>query len=104
MSALTLAAPIRIELDAPPSRHSIDALLETEFAEPRVGGLTRAQINQRIMAINPSASLDFLDSFGIEELASYLEHLDSASRPRGRWARRVRMPGTPGICWSARRF
>lgn len=103
MSALALTAPVRIELSLS-SASPVDALLQTEFAEPRFNGLTRAQITQRIIAINPTATTDFLDSFNVEDLSNYLEHLDSSSRPRGRWARRVRDHGRPGIWWSSRRF
>lgn len=98
MPAMTLAQPVRIELAEQAS------LLDREFAEPRVNGLTRSQITARIIAMNQTASIEFLDQFDIEELSNYLEHLNSAAQPRGRWARRVVQPGTCCISWSARRF
>lgn len=57
----------------------------------------RADLVGQILALNPTASAAFLSQFDCEQLAEYLEHLVSASRPRGRMARRVRPANTPGI-------
>lgn len=102
MSTLTLSSPVRIDISSLPG--GANSLLEAEFSEPRVNGLTRSQITTRIMNVNPTASPEFLAEFSIDELSSYLEHLHSAAQPRGRWARRVMPVGERAVCWSTRRF
>jgi hypothetical protein len=59
--------------------------------------LTRAQLVDRIAAMNPSATPEFLARFGEQSLGNYLEHLVSAQEPRGRTARWVRRNETPAI-------
>ncbi len=102
MSTIALAHPVHIDISHLPGGAS--SLLEAEFAEPRVNGLTRSQITARIMSVNPTATPDFLREFSIEDLSSYLEHLNSASSPRGRWSRRIMPFGERAVCWSTRRF
>ena len=58
--------------------------------------LTREQVVDRIMHLNPSARHEFLGDFEDDELNIYLERLTAAARPRGRFARWERQPG-PGI-------
>jgi len=60
-------------------------------------GLTREQVVERIMTINPSAAADFLARFKSESLSNYLEHLVSAQQPRGRGSRWVRPGDSPAI-------
>ncbi len=53
-------------------------------------GLTREQVVDRIITINPTATKDFLDTFNASHLGGYLDHLVAAQRPRGpdsRWSR-----------------
>jgi hypothetical protein len=57
----------------------------------------RANLVGQILAMNPTASAEFLSQFDCDELGEYLEHLESAARPRGRMARWVRRGNTPGI-------
>ncbi|MCC6660311.1 MAG: hypothetical protein IT437_05440 [Phycisphaerales bacterium] len=58
--------------------------------------LTREQVVDRIMHLNPTAGHEFLRDFEEDELSLYLERLTAATRPRGRFARWERRPG-PGI-------
>lgn len=60
-------------------------------------GLTRGQVIERIMTLNPTAGVEFLGGFSERSLRSYLDHLASAQIPRGRMARWVRPGDTPGI-------
>ena len=64
--------------------------------------LTHEQAVDRIMAINPTATPAFLAQFRVEELRSYLDHLLSLQRPRGREARWRRPEGTRAIVARAR--
>jgi hypothetical protein len=59
--------------------------------------LTREQVVDRIITINPTATAAFLNRFKQESLSKYLEHLVSASTPRGRNARWERPGDTPAI-------
>jgi hypothetical protein len=64
---------------------------------PTAASLTRPQILERIMSLNPTAGAEFLSRFPDQHLASYLDHLVAAQTPRGRAARWVRPAETPGI-------
>ena len=66
-------------------------------------GLTREQVVDRIMTINPTAAAEFLARFKSQSLANYLEHLLSAQQPRGRGARWVRPDESPAIMVAERR-
>ena len=59
--------------------------------------LTREQVVDRIIAINPSAKADFLGSFDEPALSHYLEHLVATRAPRGRNATWLRQHETPAI-------
>lgn len=61
--------------------------------------LTREQVVDRIIAINPTASTAFLERFRSESLEAYLKHLVVASGPRGSHSRWVRPAETPAITW-----
>jgi hypothetical protein len=74
----------------PGDNHPVDVQASGDSAK-------RTDLMGQILAFNPSASTMFLSQFECEQLAEYLEHLVSASRPRGRMARRVRPANTPGI-------
>lgn len=86
----------------PPLAEMLDAS-EPAAIHPRArvrrgdGILTREQVIDRILAINPTAAPDFLNRFGAEHLRLYLDHLVSAQQPRGRDARWVRPRETPAI-------
>lgn len=60
--------------------------------------LTREQVVDRIITINPTATAEFLDHFSEVSLGKYLDHLIAASGPRGpqsRWDR----PGDSPAIW-----
>jgi hypothetical protein len=59
--------------------------------------LTREQVVDRILTMNPTATTDFLGDFPESSLLAYLEHLLAASQPRGRSARWVRPGDSPAI-------
>ena len=59
--------------------------------------LTREQVVDRIIQVNPTATERFLNQFGKEKLEKYLAHLDAASRPRGREAIWPRPGDSPAI-------
>jgi hypothetical protein len=64
--------------------------------EPRVR-LTREQLFERIMSLNPTATVGFLSEFDEEPLRNYLDHLLAAQEPRGRGARWSRPGDAPAI-------
>lgn len=65
--------------------------------------LTREQVVDRIITLNPSASPEFLDRFPEPALDEYLRRLDSAQEPRGRRATWVRRGSSPAIVGHHRR-
>jgi len=75
-----------------------DDLAQAMFgAAPAAPGLTREQIVDRIQALNPTASVEYLTSFTANALGRYLDHLTAASEPRGREARWARPGDTRAI-------
>ncbi len=65
--------------------------------------LTREQVVDRIMALNTSISVSFLEGFCERTLWSYLRRLDGLSEPRGRRAAWKREGDTPAIVTRRRR-
>lgn len=59
--------------------------------------LTREQVVDRIMTINPTAAPDFLARFKSQPLRNYLDHLLSAQQPRGRHSGWLRPGDSPAI-------
>jgi hypothetical protein len=64
--------------------------------------LTREQVVERIITINPTAAVEFLARFTDVSLSSYLQRLQAAQGPRGPEARWVRQGDTPGIMMAER--
>lgn len=60
-------------------------------------GLSREQVLDRIISINTSATMDFLNRFSDRALNDYLEHLQITQTPRGPHSRWVRRADTPAI-------
>ncbi|MFG0241565.1 MAG: hypothetical protein ACF8R9_02140 [Phycisphaerales bacterium JB054] len=61
------------------------------------GAMDRLGLVQRIMALNPTASREYLGSFTDRSLSMYLAHLESAGAPRGaRWERPCDSPAIIG--------
>jgi hypothetical protein len=59
--------------------------------------LTREQVVDRIITINPTASTTFLSKFNEQSLGRYLDHLVATSGPRGRNSRWMRPGDSPAI-------
>lgn len=59
--------------------------------------LSRSQVVDRILALNPGATRDFLSRFTGPALAEYLEHLTLTQEPRGRGSGWVRRAGQSAI-------
>lgn len=76
--------PVRIELDS-------NGQIERDTSM----SLQRRQMVEQIMALNPSATPDFLDQFEDQALTDYLQHLAVAHQPRGKDARWIRPHGKP---------
>jgi len=72
-------------------------------ADPGFEALSREQVLDQILALNPSASSTFLEQFDARELGMYLRHLLSAQEPRGPMARWRRPNDAPAIMWGRRR-
>lgn len=58
---------------------------------------SRAQLMDKILSMNPSATESFLARFSDRALGTYLDHLVAANRPRGRHARWERPGDSPAI-------
>jgi hypothetical protein len=56
--------------------------------ERRPAFLSRAQLIERIMQLNPTATPEFLARFSEAALAHYLEHLSVMDEPTVPWIRR----------------
>lgn len=78
-----------------PSRFSESGAAEHRPSNP--SRLTRDQVVDRIISLNPTASRGFLEDFGDERLTRYLDHLTEAQKPRGREARWRRPADAPPI-------
>jgi hypothetical protein len=59
--------------------------------------LTREQVVDRIITINPTATAQFLARFRDDSLEKYLDHLVIASGPRGGHSRWLRPGDSPAI-------
>lgn len=59
--------------------------------------LTREQVVDRIITINPTATTSFLAAFSEASLGRYLDHLLATAGPRGRNARWLRTGDSPAI-------
>ncbi|HHN79132.1 MAG TPA: hypothetical protein ENK11_10750 [Phycisphaerales bacterium] len=66
--------------------------------------LSRQQVIDEIITINPSATAEFLDSFSGDRLRVYLTRLRGIRRGRGRDARWVRLNDSPAITAHERLF
>ena len=83
MLSTLLRKPVRIDLS--------DRLEQDQPA--RASGMTREQITDRIIALNPSAKPTFLSQFDEPALEQYLNHLSLTTAPRGRETRWIRPNG-----------
>ncbi len=64
---------------------------------PTSSRLTREQLVDRIMTLNPTATNEFLARFGDDDLEDYLQRLNRAAGPRSRHEVWVRPPGGPAV-------
>ena len=78
------------------------AKAETPGREDGAWRLSREQVVDQILTINPSAGRSFLEQFGADGLSDYLDRLINARSPRGRESRYVRRGDTPAIVGGAR--
>jgi len=76
--------------------------LECSSSNP-TSRLTREQVVDRIITINPTATTSFLSKFNEDSLGRYLDHLVATSGPRGRNARWLRPGDSPAILVRERR-
>ncbi|MEN0020861.1 MAG: hypothetical protein AAF747_08270 [Planctomycetota bacterium] len=90
------------------SAESLDVVepASVEVAKPEAADesevlMSRSQLIDRIVSINTTATASFLAAFDDVDLATYLAHLDAASKPRGREARWSRPADTRAIIGAA---
>lgn len=57
---------------------------QPEVTSAAAGPLTRSQVMERIISINPTATVQFLGRFADRALRGYLDHLSLVQEPRGR--------------------
>lgn len=65
--------------------------------DPAALGLSKTQLIDQIMSLNPTATTAFLDAFQESGLRNYLDHLLALQTPRGRDATWTRRADTPAI-------
>ncbi|MFG0258894.1 MAG: hypothetical protein ACF8LK_00965 [Phycisphaerales bacterium JB041] len=76
---------------------STDARIEPAAEPSESLAFERQALVQRIRALNPTASREYLGSFTDRSLSMYLAHLESAGAPRGaRWERPCDSPAIIG--------
>lgn len=92
---------MQLLLRRPKTQHTSPVTIS--LAEDPAGGapddrpLARVGLVERIMAINPTATEEYLGSFTDRSLTMYLAHLESAGAPRGaRWERPFDSPAIIG--------
>jgi hypothetical protein len=66
--------------------------------------LSRGQLIESILELNPGASLEFLGAFGADELSQYLNHLLWLQQPRTRAAVWVRPGDSPAVLARTRTY
>jgi hypothetical protein len=75
------------------SRPGRQTELELARPEPSARRMSRTQLVDRILELNPTASPASLGEFDEDSLAHYLEHLCVANEPLVPWVRRGQSPG-----------
>ncbi len=71
--------------------------LATDTLEATNLGLSKTQLIDQIISLNPTATSAFLDAFQESGLRNYLDHLLALQTPRGREATWTRRGDTPAI-------
>ncbi|RMH13419.1 MAG: hypothetical protein D6695_03990 [Planctomycetota bacterium] len=90
----------------------MDATPEPEMQPPRppqrrwedTDVLSRGQLIEQILLLNPTASLEFLADFSVHELSQYLNHLLWLEQPRTGEARWSRPGDSPAIMSRSRDY
>lgn len=77
------------------AQHAHLAVTDSEVPSPTA--MTRSQMVERIQALNPTASAEYLSTFSARHLLTYLEHLTASLEPRGRTARWMRPEDSPAL-------
>lgn len=91
MLSSLLRKPVRIDLSE-----------RADLASPgRTSSMSREQLVDRIIALNPSATPRFLEQFDESALDHYLNHLSLITAPRGRETRWIR-PNRQAWAFAAR--
>ncbi len=67
--------------------HTYGRTSEPPECGPTLSRLTREQLLDRIMTLNPTATSEFLSRFGDDDLDEYLTRLTAAQAARGRTER-----------------
>lgn len=87
-------------LDPAPERMSSPATRRWEDTDV----LSKGQLIEQILLINPGATLEFLADFSVSELSQYLNHLLWLQQPRSGQARWARAGDTPAVVARTRDF
>lgn len=90
----------RVMEDAQEVGKVVESLFQqpVERDEPRgITAMSRDQLVAGIIAVNPTATSDFLASFERDTLAGYLERLSRLRGPSARGTRWVRPDGQPAM-------
>jgi hypothetical protein len=95
-------ADVAAMVDAPVVVDPLDARLADLASSTSTAALTREQLMDRILLLNPTAEVGFLVDFSEGELRDYFGRLQHAHKPRGRASIWQRPDGEPAIaCWEA---
>jgi|GEM_PF-1163816 len=96
-----VSAPVASEAPARTAKprvvvHLTPAMVHEPDPSP-ADALTKARVVERIIEMNPTASEQFLRVFSHRRLMDYMEHLVSASEPRGKHSTWLRRGDSPAI-------
>lgn len=75
----------------------MSTLATESMLQPAALGLSKTQLIDQIISLNPTATTAFLDAFQESGLRNYLDHLLALQTPRGRDATWTRRNDTPAI-------